>query len=466
MTLDEKLADELAAQLAISPQAIEEAIRRGLLSFVKHRSSRCWRFGDSRNGSFRRMDGAPFRIKGECVKAEAETHGDAWHQLIGLDDVVENDRGQILLIPEGSKDALAALHFAAAEDKLLEMGVVAALGSAVKPTPDDIEKLRGRRIRIFPDVDNAGQNAAVRIGQGIATLAAEVQVFDFVGLNRDDGKPVKDLFDLTRIDYDDFEANRGLWSLTDLDSKCERVKTIPTRISFSDFSKVISNKQEFLPSPPSPPHVSPESHGFPVYPVSSSKELGEELEELAKRNACTERDTARERRWQLVRDLNAVEKRLARKLNPDEAMRTFNKWYGTSQPYLDPKKTRDDYLARFLGELGKVRVPTGEGEALKKALERVSTLSVFELPELPKLAHAPESWRRLAALHRELARQSANGSYFLGCRDAAKGSPGLIHQTAYNINLALDRVGVIKIVRVGDARPGGNASEFRYLLPL
>ena len=56
------------------------------------------------------------------------------------------------------------------------------------------------------------------------------------------------------------------------------------------------------------------------------------------------------------------------------------------QPHLDPKKTRDDYLGSFLGELGKVRVPTGEGEALKKALERVSTLSVLELPELPGIA--------------------------------------------------------------------------------
>ena len=30
----------------------------------------------------------------------------------------------------------------------------------------------------------------------------------------------------------------------------------------------------------------------------------------------------------------------------------------------------------------------------------------------------------------------------------------------------LERLGVIKIVRVGDQRPGGKASEFRYLLPL
>ena len=58
MTAGDNLADELATRLVISPQAIEEAIRRGLLSFVKHRNSHCWRFGDSRNGSFRRIDGA------------------------------------------------------------------------------------------------------------------------------------------------------------------------------------------------------------------------------------------------------------------------------------------------------------------------------------------------------------------------------------------------------------------------
>jgi len=42
--------------------------------------------------------------------------------------------------------------------------------------------------------------------------------------------------------------------------------------------------------------------------------------------------------------------------------------------------------------------------------------------------------------------------------------PGLCHQTGYNINLVLERLGVIKIVRIGDARPNGKASEFRYLL--
>ena len=242
--------------------------------------------------------------------------------------------------------------------------------------------------------------------------------------------------------------------------KGERVKTIPIRICFSDFSKIISSKQEFLPSPPSPPHVSPESHGFPVYPVSSAQELGKELEELAKRNACTERDTARERRWQLARDLVAVEKRISRNLRADELMRTFNKWHSVSQPHLNPKKSRIDYLARFLAEPGKVRGPTGQGEALKKALEHVLTLSVFELPILPGIAEPPENWRRLVALHRELARQSANGTYFLSCRDAAKAHPVLNKDLANTINRALDRLGVIKLLHVGNSRPGGNGRSF------
>ena len=60
----------------------------------------------------------------------------------------------------------------------------------------------------------------------------------------------------------------------------------------------------------------------------------------------------------------------------------------------------------------------------------------------------------------------ADNVYFLTCRDAAKAVPGMSHQTAYNINLALGQFGMIKVIRVGDSGPNGKrASEFRYLLP-
>src|SRR5207245_4075577 len=110
MTLDEKSAHELTAQLMIAPHAISEAVRRGLVIFEKHRAVASWRFGDTRNGCWRRLDGQPFEIKGQRVKAEAETKGESWHRLIGFDDVLANDRREILLTVEGSKDALAALH--------------------------------------------------------------------------------------------------------------------------------------------------------------------------------------------------------------------------------------------------------------------------------------------------------------------------------------------------------------------
>ena len=236
----------------------------------------------------------------------------------------------------------------------------------------------------------------------------------------------------------------------------------------------------FPPSRPPKSHEYPKSPGSPgcpgcpesrkyheslVYPMSNGQGLEEELKGLAASNACMHAgDRAGSKRFKLARDVRALEKRIGRELTTVELMRVFDEWYRLSQEFLPSEETRDDYLAAFLAELGKVRVPTGEGDTIKKALEHVSTLPVSELPVIPGVPDAPESWRRIAAFHREVSRRSANKTYFLSCRDTAKAFPGLSHQTAYNINLALTRLAVIKIVRIGDARPNGKASKFRYPL--
>ena len=85
-------------------------------------------------------------------------------------------------------------------------------------------------------------------------------------------------------------------------------------------------------------------------------------------------------------------------------MIAFNEWHRLSQPFLDSQKTRNEYLAAFLAEFGKVRVPTGEGRTIKEALAYVSPLSSFKLPAMPDMPDAPESWGRIAALHRNLSR--------------------------------------------------------------
>jgi hypothetical protein len=169
--------------------------------------------------------------------------------------------------------------------------------------------------------------------------------------------------------------------------------------------------------------------------------------------------------WQLARDLVAVQKRSGRKLSNSDWVLALREWHRLSLPFLDPRKSFDDYLAAFLAKPAKVRIPTGEGDILNKALEAVAKLSVSELPVIPGIQDAPENLRRVAGLHRELSRLCGGKKYFLTCRDAAKVCPGLSHQKAYNLNLALAQLGVIEVVRAGDPRPGGRASYYRYLLP-
>jgi len=188
------------------------------------------------------------------------------------------------------------------------------------------------------------------------------------------------------------------------------------------------------------------------------------LKLLAAENACIKPDSARRRLWKLVRDLRALEKGISRELEVGELMVAFNEWHRLSQPFLNPAKTRDEYLTAFLAAFRKVRVPTGEGETNKKALEAVSKLPASKLPMIPGMPDALETLRRFAALHCEMSRLCGGNTYFLSCRDTAKAVPGTSYQAASEINRALERLGVVRIVHLGDSRPNGKATEFRCLL--
>jgi hypothetical protein len=132
-------------------------------------------------------------------------------------------------------------------------------------------------------------------------------------------------------------------------------------------------------------------------------------------------------------------------------------------PFLDPAKTREDYEAKFLSEFPKVRVGTGEG-TLATALENVAKLSCDQLPAIPEKPDAPETWRRLLALHRELSHLRAKATYFLAYRDAAKVFDGMSHQQAFDITGALFMFGVIDFVSKGKASlKSRKAAEFRNL---
>jgi hypothetical protein len=212
--------------------------------------------------------------------------------------------------------------------------------------------------------------------------------------------------------------------------------------------------------------VSHVSNGQTVAVNGVVGELHTELKPLAARNACTGSTRPEKNSWQLARDLKAVVKRIGRKLHVTDLMLAFYEWHRLSQPFLDAHKIRDYYWMTFLAQLQKVRVPTGEGR-ISDAQQYVSKLTEADLPIVPGYSNALEP-RRIAALHRELARRSEEKDkrYFLSYRHAAQVCDGLSHQEAHKITFALASVGAIEIVRKGKAGlNSGEAAEFRYLLP-
>jgi hypothetical protein len=236
-------------------------------------------------------------------------------------------------------------------------------------------------------------------------------------------------------------------------------------------ARVPPKSREYPESPKSPKSLSvlvsecPVSH---VSPVSEGQtvdgELVKLLKTLATQNACTQLNTARPRRFKLLRDLKGLQKQVGRKLQIAELTIAFDEWHRLSLRFLDPTKSRDFYEAKFLSEFSKVRFATGDG-TLPAALENVAKLSPDQLPTIPEKPNAPESWRRLAALHRELSRLGGKQTHFLAYRDAAKVFDGISHQEAHAITGALETLSVIEIVRKGKAGLNSSkAAEFRYLL--
>src|SRR6476660_5566177 len=118
---------------------------------------------------------------------------------------------------------------------------------------------------------------------------------------------------------------------------------------------------------------SPVSLAYPVSPVSEGQGLEEELKRLAMANACTRaEDAAETKRFKLARDLAGLEGEIARKLTPAELKVTCDEWERASLAFVDWGD--EDHFAMLLAELTKVRVPTGQGETINKALEKVSVL--------------------------------------------------------------------------------------------
>jgi hypothetical protein len=192
---------QLSRTMEVSLDGLLLARGDGILKFFNHPANgRCWSIvhGEHLVRQDRRLDGKPFIFQDNST-AKARTLG-----FPGCPIGIPTDKPIIMLV-EGSSDILAAYSLIFAESMETMVTPVAMLGASNDIHRSSLQHFQGKHILGFPDYDFAGINGMSRWGKQLDGIAATFKVFDYAGLVRDDGKPIKDLRDFLRVNGNQWE---------------------------------------------------------------------------------------------------------------------------------------------------------------------------------------------------------------------------------------------------------------------
>lgn len=188
---------QLAQLRGIGREGLEWASERGLLWFATLKDCPAWIITDAPrvNAQARRMDGQPW----EHVRAKAWTLPGSWAAWpIGIREALPFPA---IALCEGGPDFLAAHYLALWEQasrprkRDVRCVPVAVLGATQRIHQDALPLFAGKRVRIFGHNDDAGREGVESWARQLETVAADVDAFDFSGLQRVNGEPVNDLND-------------------------------------------------------------------------------------------------------------------------------------------------------------------------------------------------------------------------------------------------------------------------------
>jgi len=194
---------KLAADRNINVESCRLAEARGLLRFLDHREGVAWVITDRiRENAVARLLGGSIWANGAKAKTLPDSRA---KRPIGI---VEAMGFECVAILEGGPDTLAALHFTL-ECGTEEMVAPVCMTSAnAEFMPGDLQRLRGKSIRLFPHADQKGREAAMRWLEQLRPVSGSVDIADLSGLVKSDGTGAKDLNDLTSLAYDSWEPLR------------------------------------------------------------------------------------------------------------------------------------------------------------------------------------------------------------------------------------------------------------------
>jgi hypothetical protein len=196
--------EQMAANRGWSVPSLHGAQAAGILRFGRYFGFDCWIALDSSGicGEARRLDDLPFPAcrygekDFEERKAQAIKHSlKSWP--VGLQPVaLPKDTYSIVLV-EGDPDLLSAYHFAYLQNRT-DVLPISMLGNGVAVHgfhPDSWERLRRRRVRIYPHNDESGHGLrrALHWANQLVDLGCTVDFFVLEDVLRPDGKAAKDL---------------------------------------------------------------------------------------------------------------------------------------------------------------------------------------------------------------------------------------------------------------------------------
>ena len=200
----------LALSRNLSIESVKWASDQGLLIFTDLKdngeSYRVYVLTDSsrRNAQTRRLDGECWQHLTGKPKVKTLPGSEAsWP--IGA--AIIGDKSHVVLC-EGGPDFLTAIHFARNEGKEMDIAPVFMAGAALKIHPEALGLFKGKKIKIFPHLDDVGEKALLKWSDQLyGAGASEVTGFCFDGLTQSNGKLVRDLNDLAYQDADCWENN-------------------------------------------------------------------------------------------------------------------------------------------------------------------------------------------------------------------------------------------------------------------
>ena len=198
---------QLAALRHLDYSALHIARGAELLRFATLKGHRAWIVTDDArlNAQARRLDGGTWE---HANGAKAYTLPGCWAGwALGSK---QGANYPAFMLCEGGPDFLAAVHFITKENQLADVFPLAMLGASQRIHEDALHALAGKKVRILPHVDAAGKSGAERWTAQLHAIGAKVDIFDFTGLRKADGSPVKDLNDAAQIHPDDAAQLEGI----------------------------------------------------------------------------------------------------------------------------------------------------------------------------------------------------------------------------------------------------------------